>query len=1076
MSSFVHLHVHSLYSPMRGVSTLEALCEAARRQGADALALTDTNGLYGAIRFLEIARQAGLRPLLGAELTHGHHRAVLLARTPSGYANLCRLLSARHCDAEFDVITAVARSRDGLIILSDDPRALTAWRKDSPDDLYVELTPGAMMHQALAYSRRSGLPPVATCRAHVVRPEEFHLHRVLRAIALNTTLSALPADACCAATHWLMPPDRLARQFPHVPHALTNTRRIADVCHTTWDFQQTIFPAFRCLPDQEAFTLLREKTYTGAAWRYGTPPPAVTQRIEHELSVIRDKGYAHYFLVVDEIVRQAPRTCGRGSAAASLVSYCLGITHVDPVRHHLFFERFLNPGRQDPPDIDIDFPWDERDAILDFVFARYGAQRAAMVANHNTLALRAAIREIAKVYGMPAAEIGRLGHAMPWALTSAPSKTDALPHLREPWPEILRLAMQLQGRVRHLALHCGGIVIVPDEIRKYVPVEVSAKGVPVIQWEKDQTEEAGLVKIDLLGNRSLAVIRDTLAAIERNTGRRIDYALWDPIADSATQALIREGNTIGCFYVESPATRLLLTKLWRGMPAERRAMADVFEYLVIVSSIIRPAANPFIREFVRRAHGGTYSPLHPLVDEVLRDTHGIMVYQEDVTKVAMALAGFSVEDADHLRKVLSKKHKQRQLLDYRVQFFRGAAAHGATRRTIEAIWAMIMSFAGYSFCKPHSASYAQVSFKSAWLRAHYPAEFMAAVISNQGGFYSTFAYLSEARRMGLVVLPPDVNASDWAYTGAGWSLRVGLMQLKGFSRDLADRLIEERQTRGVFRSLRDFLDRVRPENAQARLLILAGCLDSIAGDVTRPGLLWRLYAAAPRRHGQWPMAKGQGDRPCGDAEPVHPSVLSPSAGSARDRSTQRLPLDGARGLELAERSTGELSRVGHRALSRGTQSLVPSGPLPIPSDYSEEQRARYEIETLGFPLSRHPLECYQETCERIRWVPASEMQRHVGRRITMIGWLITEKVVQTRAGDLMEFVSFEDTTALYDATLFPETCRRYGHLLAPDCPYVLQGRVEEEFGAVTLTVLVLGRLEAVAATPVQPLPSAADPQ
>jgi len=984
MSTFVHLHVHSLYSPMRGVATLEALCEAARAQGAKALALTDTNGLYGAIRFLEVARQAGLKPILGAELTCDAHRAVLLVKDTQGYANLCRLLSARHCDADFDFIEAVARHRDGLIILSDDAHALTAWKKDSPGDLYVELTPGAMMHQALAFSRHAGLPPVATCRACMLTPDEFRLHRVLRAIALNTTLARLSSEDCCAPAHWLMPPSRLAQQFPHAPHALTNTRRIADACRTDWDFKATIFPAFRHLPDREALRLLREKTYAGAVWRYSTLSPAVTQRIEHELAVIRDKGYAHYFLVVDEIVRQAPRTCGRGSAAASIVSYCLGITHVDPIRHRLFFERFLNPGRHDPPDIDIDFPWDERDRILDFVFSRYGAQRAAMVANQNTLGFRAAVREVAKVYGMPAAEIGRAAQA-------------AGAGFRDPWPEILRLAVRLQGHFRHLALHCGGIVIVPDEIRSYVPVEVAAKGVPVIQWEKDQTEEAGLVKIDLLGNRSLAVIRDALAAIARNTGHRIDYATWDPIGDSATQELIRRGETMGCFYIESPATRLLLTKLWSGMPADRRAKADVFDYLVIVSSIIRPAANPFIREFVRRARGGAYRPLHPLVEATLVETHGIMVYQEDVTKVAMALAGFSVEDADQLRKVLSKKHKRRQLLDYRAQFVRGAAARGATRETIEAIWTMIMSFAGYSFCKPHSASYAQVSFKSAWLRAHYPAEFMAAVISNRGGFYSTFAYLSEARRMGLAILPPDVNASDWTYTGAGRTIRVGLMQLKGLAREVADRVLEERTVRGSFRSLQDFLDRVHPEEAQARLLIRAGCLDSIAGDVTRPGLLWRLYAGAERRQGQRSMVNGQW-------------------------------------------------RIGE--------------PLPIPPDYPEERRVRHEIETVGFPLSRHPLTCYREELRGVRWVPACDLRRHIGRRITMIGWLITGKVVETKDGKPMEFVSFEDTTGLYDATFFPDAYRRFCHLLATDRPYVLEGVVEEDFDAVTLTVQHLRLLNA----------------
>ena len=988
MTPFVHLHVHSDYSPMEGVSSLTALCEAARAQGADTLALTDTNGLYGAIRFLEIAKETGLRPILGAELTiDPTKRAVLLVKNPEGYSNLCRLLSARHCDDAFDFISAVARYREGLIILSDDQDALTAWKRESPEDLYVELTPGAMMHHGLAFSRRAGLPPVSTNRVHFVDRRQFHLHRLLRAIALNTTLSRLPDDACCAPTHWLAPLSTLERYYPHVPHALANTLRVAGECWTDWNFQDTIFPAFRQLSDESAFRRLKDKTCAGAIWRYGVLSKAVKDRIGQELAIIRQKRFAHYFLVVEEIVREAPRTCGRGSVAASIVSYCLGITHVDPLKHHLFFERFLNPGRHDPPDIDIDFPWDERDGILDRIFEQYEAQRAAMVANQNSLGFRAAIREVAKVYGIAPVEIDRVAPrimrqidllelaesraARAWA-ESLCKETN----LKVPWPEILDLAVQAKGHFRHLSLHSGGIIIVPDEIRRYVPVEVSAKGLPVIQWEKDQTEDAGLVKIDILGNRSLAVIRDALAAIARNTGRKIDYRTWDPLPDPSTQELIRRGDTMGCFYVESPATRLLLRKLWTGMPTERRATADVFEYLVIVSSLVRPAAISFVHEFVRRAHGALFDPLHPRLQEVLSETYGIMVYQEDVTKVAMALAGFTVEDADQLRKIISKKHKQKQLRDYRQQFYEGAGKHGASRSVIDMIWAMIMSFAGYSFCKPHSASYAQVSFKSAYLRAHYPAEFMAAVISNEGGFYSAFAYLSEARRMGLAILPPDINASDWPYRGSDRTIRVGLMQVKTLTRDVVERLTEERARGGPFRSFHDFLRRVRPEPAQARTLIRAGCCDSIAGELTRPGLLWRLYG---------------------------------SQGS------------------------------GH-------------GVLPIPEEYSVTKKLRHEIEILGFPLSCHPLELLRSQLVGLRYIHASEMERYAGRSVTMIGWLVTEKMTQTKNGEPMEFITLEDMTALYDATLFPDVYRRVCQLLYPDQGFVLRGRIEQEFGVPTLTV------------------------
>ncbi len=994
MTSFVHLHVHSDYSPMRGVSPLEELCTLAQQHGSPAMAVTDTNGLYGAIRFVECAKQQGLRPILGAELTTGNHRAVLLVKTPDGYANLCRLLSERHCNPAFDFLTSVSRYRSGLIILTDDEAALMNWVEDSRHDLYVELTPGPALHETLLFSRRIHLPPVASNRVCFSSPDGFATHRLLRAIALNTTLSRLPKEACCTPRQWLMPPTLMASQFPHVPEAVENTLLIAEACYSDWRFGETIFPAFRRLTDEEAFSTLQDNTYTGAQDRYGVMTQEVRDRIDKELTIIQAKRFAHYFLVVEEIVRRAPRTCGRGSVAASIVSYCLKITHVDPIAHNLFFERFLNPGRKDPPDIDIDFPWDERDQVLKDVFEQYGERQAAMVANQNSLGFRAAIRETAKVYGMPTDEIGKmsshilrqkdvLNFPTPPAVEQWLYRFSQTLKLRAPWPEILAQALRAQNHFRHLSMHCGGVVIVPDEIRRYVPVEYTAQQLPVIQWEKEQTEDAGLVKIDILGNRSLAVIRDAVAAIAEHTGRQIDYAMWNPLEDTATQETIRCGNTIGCFYVESPATRLLLRKLWTGMSSDRRAVADVFEYLVMVSSLVRPATNAFVEEFIRRAQEGSCAFWHSKLNGVLDETHGIMTYQEDVSKVAMALADFSVEDADQLRKIISKKHKQRQLRDYYHQFCRGAAQNQASPEIIDKIWKMIMSFAGYSFCKPHSASYAQVSFKSAYLRTHYPAEFMAAVISNQGGFYSTYAYLSEARRMGLAILLPDINESDWAYRGQGERLRMGLMQVKTIPNDLGMTIVEERIKAGPYRSFQDFLQRVKPEPAQARALIRAGCCDSIAGELTRPALLWRLYAG----------------------------------------------------------------------------SSFPSDPLPVPDDYSAAQKRAHEVESFGFLASRHPLTLHRHQIERLQPVPASQMHRFVGQRITMVGLLITEKSAETKHGQAMEFITLEDVTALYDATLFPEVYRRCCHLLSPNRPYVVRGLVEESFGIVTLTVHELHVLE-----------------
>ncbi|HXI03275.1 MAG TPA: DNA polymerase III subunit alpha, partial [Candidatus Saccharimonadales bacterium] len=743
----------------------------------------------------------------------------------------------------------------------------------------------------------------------------------------------------------------------------------------------------------------RRRAYEGSIRRYGAVTKAVQERLERELGIIRAKGFAGYFLVVADIVSRSPRTCGRGSAAASLVSYALGITHVDPLRYDLYFDRFLNMGRVDPPDIDVDFAWDERDEVIAHVLSSCGEDRAAMVCNHLCFRGRAAVREVAKVYGLPEDEIGavtkRLGRF--WAAGTAEEMIRIHPlfkdvRLQRPWPDILAWASRLEGHPRHLSVHCGGVVIVPDAIWDHVPIQPSAKGVNVIQWEKDQTEDAGLVKIDLLGNRSLAVIRDALAAVEEHHGVTVPYDRFNPLEDLRTKDLIRRGDTVGVFYVESPAMRQL----------QEKTLTGEFERLVVHSSIIRPAANAYIREYVRRLRGGAYRAIHPLLDDLMPETFGIMVYQEDVAKVAIAMAGFDAASADDLRKVLSKKHKEKRLADHRRRFYEGAAVRGFERGVVDAVWEMILSFGGYSFCKPHSASYALVSFKSAYLKAHYPAEFMAAVLSNQGGYYSTFAYISECRRMGLEILPPDVNASAIPYTGCNGSVRTGLMQIHRM-KEASRRAVAEGRRNGPYRSLEDFLARVEIDPADVRLLILSGAFDAIAGGRTRPEMMWR-----------WAIWNGG-----------------------------RLPV-----------------RAGPAASLFAGEIAEPSAPVPgSPGDYDPRKVLSDEIDTLGFLMSRHPLTLHRHAVSRIRGVvPARDLRAHIGRRVTTVGWLVTGKVVDTREGEPMEFVSFEDTTALYETTFFPEAYAKFCHMLSYTRPYVLRGKVEEDFGAISLTVSGLGFL------------------
>lgn len=626
----------------------------------------------------------------------------------------------------------------------------------------------------------------------------------------------------------------------------------------------------------------------------------------------------------------------------------LQITNVCPIKHNLYFERFLNPGRKDPPDIDIDFSWDERDEIIADVLNEHRGH-AAMVCNHIGFKPRMAIRETAKVYGLPEYEISRLTKRIPWipfgggdlatCMSELPSLKDQ--DLSGPWPDIIALAERLLGIPRYLSVHPGGVVITPNPICDYVPVQTAAKGVPIIQWEKDATEEAGLVKIDLLGNRSLGVIRDAVAAV-KSQGIAFDELHWQPEDDSQTQNAVSKGLTMGCFYIESPAMRLL----------QKKAGSGDFEQLVLQSSIIRPAANEFIREYVRRLHGGAWQPLHDKVVDVLDETFGLMVYQEDVSKVAVSLAGFTHSRADGLRKVLSKKDRELKLRDYRAEFFVGCASRGVEPPAIEAIWKMILSFDGYSFCKPHSASYAKVSFQAAYLKVHFPAEFMAAVISNCGGYYSTFAYVSEAKRLGLAVLPPDVMRSEKAWRGEGRRILVGLQAVRGLSEGCMEQIIRCRSRR-QFSTATDFFTRVRPADDEARALIHAGALDSLDKSRNRAMLLWEL--AVFRR--------------------IQESLTHASLFDIH---------------------------------------LPPPPRLP-PPEPREQLRREYGV--LGFLCRIHPLSLVKQNQNGV--TTARSLPGCVGRRVRFAGWLLTGKLVSTKTGEAMEFLTFEDETGMVETTFFP---------------------------------------------------------
>lgn len=1123
---FSHLCVHSGYSFLRGGSRPEELCELAARKGMETLALTDVNGLYGIVPFVGAARDAGLKPITGVDLRESlpagekrkgdeaesslsrrgfmegaggkrglgkrARRAVLLVRSQEGYPSVCRLISDRHLKDDFDLLAALLERGPGVEVLADDLELLAALvRARGSEEHSLALCAWKPWRRTLAEARRlgilrEGVRPVATNDIWFAQPWDHWRHHLLTAIGLNVALSAVPDNALASREAWLKGKSELQGVFAEVPEAIINTVELAAACEGGPPQGGLLLPEFMRSMDggkrsrsgdgHDALNHLREQCLRGAVWRYGTrqrprhtagqifpaddpwcpapgrpgtmpaPDPVdlheeVRQQLEHELGIINEMGYADYFLVVADIVRYARQegipTCGRGSAANSVVAYALGLTHVDPLAHNLYFERFLNQGRSDAPDVDIDFSWRDRDRVLEYVYRTHGRQRVAMIATQVTFQGRAAVREVAKVHGLPEGEIAEVTKRLGY-FTSARElrqKIATNPRFRgidltdEPWSTVMTAAEQLDGFPRHLGVHPGGIVIAPGEMTDHVPVERAAKGLVITQWDMYPIEDAGLVKIDLLGNRSLAVIEDACSDVEHFHGHTISYVHFNPTEDLATRKLVERGDTVGCFYIESPATRGLLRKL----------DCDSFDTLVAASSIIRPgvSSSGMMQAYVERHNGAPFTYLHPGMEDLLGDTYGVMCYQEDVIKVAHHIAGMSLVDADGLRKSMSKKRDHERIDRYRRQFMEGATLRGVEPDIAAELWRQIESFGGYSFCKAHSASYALVSFQAAYLRAHYPAELMAAVLSNYGGFYTTLAYVSEAGRLGLELRGPDINESRIPYTGytypaaveaaerlalgeveleeldlpggkRGW-LRVGLCQVHGLSEGGREALTAAREGEGPFRGLDDLLNRVRLQPGEIDALIRCGALDSL-GEGSRPELMWRALLA--RRS------------------------------AARGKGTGRvlvLPLD----LPLPQ--------------------APPSAP-----QYDRSTVLAFEAETLDFLVSAHPLTLFEDTIARVAaekgplLVEGRDLEHHVGERVRLVGWRVTAKPIHTVHNEIMEFISFEDTTTLYEVTVFPRQYRRYAPELMTKGPFILTGMVEEEWGAVTVTLeqlKVLGRGE-----------------
>lgn len=1028
----VQLAVATPWSFHHGACGVRELAAAAAARGIGALGLADRNGLWGAVPFQQACAAAGVRPLLGMRMEVEGVRAQLLARDAAGWSALCRLTTRFQLEETARAAPGVGRSArllgwlreeracapGGFAVLAHDAELLRALADDGgAADLFVAARPGGAAAADAALAADLGLPAVAAPPVAFLDRAHYARHRLLAAIGHNENLSRLDeardpeAEYGLAPKHaWLRDEVALAAAYAATPRAIAMATELAESLSFTIPLGQKRMP--RTGLGAAAHDELAKLCQTGRAWRH-LDGSAWEERgydalLARELALIRRQDLADYFLIVAEIVAWARaqniQNCGRGSAANSLVSYLLGFTHADPLRHGLWFDRFLNEGRADFPDVDLDFAWDERDRVLDFVYRRHGRDRAAMIGTHVSFGVRGAVREIAKAMGVPAAEIAPITRALPWAydgsldmerIRSHP-RTARLPLDAEPWRTILAEAFALRDFPRHLGVHAGGMVIAPGALTEHLPLQLARKEtedgrVVITQWDMHPVEDAGLLKMDLLGNRGLAVIRDATAAVERHSGIRADFARVDAEQDLRTRELIARGDTMGCFYVESPAMRGLLTQL----------KCRDFATLVAASSIIRPgiSSSGMMQAYVERhlqvARGGRHDDswyLDPRLRALLGETYGVMAYQEDVLRVAQLLAGMSAAEADALRKAMTHKRSPEAIPAFGARFVEGAVAHGVAREVATELWRQVESFSGYSFCKAHSASYAQVSYRSAWLRAHFPAEFMAAVLSNHGGFYATFAYVAEARRMGLRLLLPCVNRGEAAFAGRGRALRVGLAEIQGLGGATRARLLAARAAGGPFVAMEDFCARARPQPHELDALARAGALDALPDGLTRPERLRWSALAAP---------------------------------------------------ELARRAAPQAATLFGEAPVRR--------PPPAP-EFPPQRQLELEEQALGFLVSAHPLALWKERIEAAGALPACELRHHVGRRVRLAGWQVTQKPIRTADGQPMMFLSFEDTTAIYETVMFPQAYKRLAPWTLTQGPYLLDGRVLDEHGAISVQV------------------------
>ena len=1048
MASFTHLHVHSHYSLLDGLPKIPELIQRAQKEGMTAIALTDHGVMYGAIEFYREATKAGIKPIIGVEayVAHGHrsekhtraeerpYHMVLLARNSTGYQNLLTLTTLAHLEGFYykpridmellekygEGIIALSACLQGHIpqlILSNDfagaKKAIASYQQIFGNNgFYLELqSHPAIQNQRIvnegliALSKETGAPLVATNDVHYVDRDDAEAQDILLCIQTKKLLTDTDRMSYTAENFSFRSADEMAAAFPDVPEALQNTVRIAELCDLKIELGNTLLPHFEVPADTTPDKYLQDLCEKGLSTRYGNSAhdDVIQKRLAYELDVIHRTGFSTYFLIVHDFVNWAKQNRivvgpGRGSAAGSIVAYLLNITNIDPIKYDLMFERFLNPDRVSMPDIDLDFADTRRDEVIRYVEEKYGKEHVAQIITFGTMAARAALRDVGRVMGLPYTYCDRLAKLIPM-FTTLEQSLATVPELKEVYDndpdgrKLLDSAKRLEGVARHTSTHACGVVITKEPLKQYTPLQFAAQDDKTIvtQYSLHPIEELGVLKMDFLGLKNLTILENTLDIIHKTRGIMINVDTI-PLDDQKTFKIMQEGKTVGVFQLESRGMQRYLVQL---KPTE-------LEDIIAMVALFRPGPMELIPQYIAGKQGlKKINYLHPKLEPILNKTYGIAVYQEQVMQIARDLAGFTLAEADVLRKAVGKKIRA-LLVEQRDKLIDGMEKNKIPRRAAEKIWEFIEPFARYGFNRAHAACYALIAYQTAYFKANFPEEFMASLMTSDHGDIERVAIeVEECKRMGINVLPPDVNESFTTFTAVydpqtnepQHTIRFGLAAIKNVGNNVVKEIVQERKTNGQYLTLEDFLRRVRTKDLNKKSLeslIKSGALDAF----------------------------GERNQMLSNMDII---LALAKASEHEDASGQTnlfgmMPVEHAPNLRLR--------------------------PAPAAT---KKQQLSWEKELLGLYISDHPLAEHRDAL-KIDTTPVTELHLHRNRQVTIGGIIIGIQKVMTRNAEPMLFVRMEDLSGRTEVIVFPSVLKENPVVWQPDSIVLVNGKVSDKDG------------------------------